>query len=78
MKKAYIVIDWIGNYDDNDIVELEIPDDYDTSLLTERIENRMRELREDIGSLDGYEAALNELGLKWRYVENMLGTVYID
>ena len=78
MKKAYIIIDWIGNYDDNDIVELEIPNDYDTSLLTERIENRMRELREDIGSLDGYEAALNELGLKWRYVENMLGTVYID
>ena len=77
MKKCYIIVNWMELYDENDIIEVDIPDGYDAASLVERVEDRMRELYHDVDISEAYENALNGFGLSWRYVKNLLGTAYI-
>ena len=79
MKKVYIMLNWLDYYDDNDIVVMNVPENYNTNLLVEQIETRIRELREDKHLMvDAIGEAFAEIGFEWEYVQNVLGTVYVN
>jgi len=81
MKTVYIVLNWMEQYNSDDVVRIELPDKANDGEIIEQVEDFINthiydEEYEDFGTLDLIEKAFNDLGYKWEFVR-YAGTVYI-
>lgn len=81
MKTVYIVLNWMEQYNSDDVVRIELPDSVDEGAIVERIEYIVNthiedEEWEDLSTLEAIERAFDDLGYKWEFVRYG-GTVYL-